>query len=110
MTEAQLESAWMQFGRLHLDPVTYTILVADRRMIFLTATEFQVLYDLIFHAGRFRTSEDIFQTVWGGRTAKGKASNVVAVYIRRLRHKIETDPTHPVHIITSRSKGYLFRP
>jgi DNA-binding response OmpR family regulator len=110
MTEAQLESSWMQFARFRLDPVTYMVVVANGRMVQLSATEFQVLYDLIFHAGRFRTSEDIFRTVWGGRTAKAKASNVVAVYIRRLRHKIETDPTHPVHIITSRCKGYLFRP
>src|SRR5262245_14518199 len=107
MAEAQLESAWRQVGRFGLDPVTYTIVVTDGRIVQLTATEFQVLYDLASHAGQFRTSQDILRTVWG---TKGKATNVVAVYVRRLRHKIEIDAAHPRHLVTARHKGYLFQP
>ena len=108
--KTQLESAWRQFGRFRLDPVTYTILVADGRMIGLTATEFQVLYDLISHARQFRTSEDILRKVWGASATKGKATNIVAIYVHRLRHKIESDPAHPRYIITSRRDGYMFQP
>jgi DNA-binding response OmpR family regulator len=84
--------------------------VADGRMVQLTATEFQVFYDLVSHAGQVRASQDIFRTVWGANTTKAKATSVVAVYVRRLRHKIEADPAHPRYIITSRQKGYLFHP
>jgi DNA-binding response OmpR family regulator len=108
MAEAQLESAWMQFGRFRLDPVTYTIVIPDGRMVKLTALEFRVLYELMSHAGQLCASEQILRSIWG-TGATGTATNAVAVYIRRLRHKIEPDPAHPIHIITSRFKGYLFQ-
>ena len=110
MADPQFESAWRQFGGFRLDLVTYTVVVADGRMVKLTAFEFRVFYDLVSHAGRFRTSQDIYQMVWGARTTKENGANVIAVYVRRLRRKIEPDPTHPVHIMTARRKGYLFQP
>ena len=109
MVEMQLEVAWRQFGPFRLDPVTYRVEVAGGRLTHLTATEFQVLYELVSHPGQFRTSQDIFRKVWGDSATIGKASNLVAVYIRRLRHKIERDPAHPRNVITFRRKGYQFR-
>jgi DNA-binding response OmpR family regulator len=106
MREAQLEAAWMRIGRFRLDPVTGMVVVNDGRVAYLTATEFQVLYDLLSHAGQFRASQDIFQAVWGGSNAKGNATNIVAVYVRRVRHKIEIDAGHPRYLLTSRFKGY----
>jgi DNA-binding response OmpR family regulator len=110
MVEMQFDSAWMQFGRFLLDPVTYTVLVADGRMVKLMALEFRMLYNLMSQAGRECANRDILLLVWGARATKGTATNKVAVYIRRLRHKIEADPAHPTHIITIRRKGYLFQP
>ena len=110
MTEAQLESAWMQFGRFRLDPVAYTVVIPDWRVVQLTALEFRVLYELMSHAGQLRASQDILRTVWGVSATEGTATNAVAVYVRRLRHKIEADPAHPKHILTFRRKGYLFQP
>jgi DNA-binding response OmpR family regulator len=109
MAETQLESAWMQFGRFRLDPVTYTVVLTDGRTVRLTALEFRVLYDLMSHAGQICASQDILRRVWGASATK-VTTNVVAVYIRRLRHKIEPNRAHPMHIITSRYKGYLFQP
>jgi DNA-binding response OmpR family regulator len=108
MAEQQLESAWVQFARFRLDPVTYTIVVTSGRAIGLTASEFRLLYDLISHAGHVRASRDILHAVWG-TAATEAATNKLAVYIRRLRQKIEVDPAHPTHIITIRRQGYLFQ-
>jgi DNA-binding response OmpR family regulator len=69
-----------------------------------------VLYDLMVHVGQVRTNRDILGTIWGTAATTGMATNVVAVYIRRLRQKIEVDPAHPKNIVTVRRQGYLFRP
>ena len=108
MTERRLESAWMQFGRFRLDPVTYTVVIPDGRVVQLTAFEFRVLYELMSHAGQLRASQDILRMVWGV-SATERTTNIVATYMLRLRHKIEADPAHPKHILTIRRKGYLFQ-
>jgi DNA-binding response OmpR family regulator len=108
LTERQLESAWKQFGRFRLDPVTYRVMLADGRAVQLTALEFRVLYALISNAGQVRASQEILRSIWG-TGATGTATNQVAVYVRRLRRKIEADPAHPTYIVTVGRKGYLFQ-
>jgi DNA-binding response OmpR family regulator len=110
MRELQSDSARMQIRHFSLDPVAYTTMLPGGRTIRLTALEFRVLYELVSHTGRVRTSQEILQAVWGGSAMKGTATNTVAVHIRRLRHKIESDPTDPKRIITIRNKGYMFQP
>src|SRR5262245_17412479 len=110
MTEREFAIPWVHVGPFRLDPVTYTVMITDDRAIALASSEFRVLYDLMTHAGQVRTSRDILRTVWGTTVSTETAANVVAVYVRRLRQKIEADPAHPRYIVTVRRNGYLFQP
>ncbi len=58
------------------------------------------------HPGRVYTRELLLEQVWGWEYSGD--SRTVDVHIRWLREKIETDPTHPKHLITIRSSGYRF--
>jgi DNA-binding response OmpR family regulator len=110
MTEHEFAAPWVQVGPFRLDPVTYTVMLADGRVIALASSEFRVLYDLMSHAGQVRANREILRTVWGTTVSTETAANVVAVYVRRLRQKIEADPVHPRYIVTVRRKGYVFQP
>jgi two-component system alkaline phosphatase synthesis response regulator PhoP len=110
MTERELEATWVQVGRFCLDPLTYTVVVPDGRVIELTTAEFRVLYDLMSYAGQVRASREIHRSVWGTAASAGTAANVVAVYIRCLRQKLEADSAHPTYILTVGRNGYLFQP
>jgi two-component system, OmpR family, response regulator RegX3 len=110
MTERELEVPWVQVGRFCLDPLNYTVVMPDGRAIELTTTEFRVLDDLISHAGQVRSSRELYRTAWGTTASAGTAANMVAVYIRCLRQKLEVDLAHPMHIIAVGRTGYLFQP
>jgi DNA-binding response OmpR family regulator len=89
-----------------LDPVNNTVVLPSGRSIELTPIEFRLLHYMARNNGRVLTHEQFLGTVWGYE-AEGY-SNQVAVYIRRLRSKIEPDPEAPRHIITLRGTGYRF--
>jgi DNA-binding response OmpR family regulator len=72
----------------------------------LTAREFDLLSFLAQNPDRVFRRADLLEHVWGytvGDTA------TVTVHIRRLRGKIEADPSQPVHIETVWGIGYRFR-
>ena len=73
--------------------------------ILLSAKEFSVLEVLIKNKGKPLTPEVIYKEVWGN--AYGDLS-AVAVYIQRLRKKIEEDSANPVFIETVFGLGYRF--
>lgn len=76
----------------------------DARPVDLTPTEYDLLKALIQNAGRVMTHQQIIQRVW----ADGRldAAHLLRVNISNLRRKIETDPTHPGHIVTEAGVGY----
>ena len=76
------------------------------RAVQLTATEFSILTLLAASPGRVFSREEIFERVRGEGTY-GEVSTVT-VHIRRLREKIETDPSDPSHIETVWGMGYRF--
>ncbi len=92
-------------GGLTLDPVEHRVVFEDRS-VELTPLEFRLLYYLMKNSGRVLNTSQILSKVWG-YDYEGE-SNLVAVYIRRLRTKIESDPEHPQHVITVRNLGYKF--
>ena len=53
------------------------------------------------------TSDEIYTEVWGNKY--GDATSV-AVYIRRIRRKLEDDPRNPIYVQTIHGKGYRFNP
>ncbi|HMO55906.1 MAG TPA: response regulator transcription factor [Roseiflexaceae bacterium] len=93
-------------GPITLDPIEHKVLFADGRMAVLTPIEFRLLYYMMQNTGRVLNSSQILSKVWG-YDYEGE-SNLVAVYIRRLRSKIEPENSTPQHVITVRNLGYKF--
>ena len=93
-------------GPLTLDPIEHTVLFDDGRQAVLTPIEFRLLYYMMQNSGRVLNTSQILSKVWG-YDYEGE-SNLVAVYIRRLRTKIEPDTDAPKHVVTVRNLGYKF--
>jgi two-component system, OmpR family, KDP operon response regulator KdpE len=74
----------------------------------LTPTEWHLLEVLVRHPGQLVVHRQLLQEVWG--PAYGTETNYLRVYLSQLRRKLETDPTHPRHIITEPGVGYRFEP
>lgn len=71
----------------------------------LTSAEYRLLCLLVRNAGRVITRSMIFNELWDS-TGDFVDDNTLSVYVRRLREKIEPDPSHPEHLITVRGFGY----
>jgi len=91
-------------GPLRLD-VTSGQLYHDRKEIALTVTESHILGHLMKNAGRVVTHSSLAEAVWGD-DYPGVADSL-KVHIRRLREKIEADPSHPQLILTRTGVGYF---
>ena len=73
----------------------------------LAAKEFELLTFLATNAGQVFTKEQLFSNVWGYEDYGD--INTVTVHIRRLREKIEINPSNPKYIITVWGVGYKFQ-
>jgi two-component system response regulator RegX3 len=93
-----------RFGPYTLD-YDSCILKKDGRRIPLSTNEYQCLAWLTEHPGKPMAVETIYNSVW-----KNKYGDIttVAVYVQRLRKKIEEDPSNPVYIETVHGMGYQF--
>lgn len=76
----------------------------DGRPVALTPTEYEILLLLAANPGRVFGSEEIFERVWKERYFE--SNNTVMVHVRRLREKVEDDPSHPTLIKTVWGVGY----
>jgi two-component system, OmpR family, response regulator ResD len=74
----------------------------------LTALEFDLLWFFAGHPNRLFTRRELMDEVWGYRSALD--TGTVTVHVRRLRSKIEDDPSRPRHLETVWGSGYRFRP
>ena len=74
----------------------------------LTQREFELLYYLAQHIGQVMTREHLLQQVWGYDYFGDVRT--VDVTVRRLREKIEDNPSHPNWLATRRGVGYYLRP
>lgn len=92
-------------GMFELFPADLKIVIADHPHIILTPTEMHVLRMLMLYAGQVVKREQLLSEVWNDNESN---SNIVDVYIRRLRVKLEADPDRPQHIISVRGSGYKF--
>lgn len=77
------------------------------RAIPVTATEFQILEKMLRQPGRVWSREALLQAVWG--LACHVTDRTVDVHIRRLRSKLEADPSNPQYICSVRGFGYTVR-
>lgn len=76
-----------------------------REEIALTPTEFRLLVYLARHGGQALSREQLLTAVWGHDTPV-ESDRTVNVHIRRLREKIEPNPSHPTLILTVPGVGY----
>ncbi|NUQ38954.1 MAG: response regulator transcription factor [Caldilineales bacterium] len=91
---------------IRLDPLTNRAELPSGRTVELTPIETRLLHCLMRNAGRVLTHDQLLDNVWGANY--GGYPNQIAVYVRRLRTKIEADPDRPQHLTTARGVGYRF--
>lgn len=96
----------LSMGKLTLDPATRTIQVTGQTSRRLTHLEFRLLYTLMIHRGQVLPTETIVEQVWG-YSGRGDR-DLVRGLVRRLRTKVEPDPSHPRYILTVPGVGYSF--
>lgn len=75
--------------------------------MFLTAKEFDILKILSINPNKVFSKDNIFEKVWGVDSFGDVGT--VTVHIRKLREKIEVDPSHPKYIETIWGVGYRFQ-
>ena len=92
-------------GQFELFPGEMKVIIADNVSITLTPTEMQVLRVLMSSTGQVVERDRLLAEVWNDSENN---SNIVDVYIRRLRLKLEEDADSPQHIISIRGIGYKF--
>ncbi len=96
----------LRMAGLTLDPSTRSVAVADQPRKRLTHLEFRLLYTLMIHRDQVLTPDIIVERVWGysGRGDK----ELVRGLVRRLRSKVEPDPSLPRFVVTEPRVGYMF--
>ena len=97
----------LEFDSLTINPRSRVVTVNDLP-IELTAKEFDMLYLLAQHPKQVFTREQLLERVWGG--AQYIDPGTVTVHVRRLREKIEVDPSQPTRLLTVWGVGYKFEP
>jgi hypothetical protein len=76
----------------------------------LTANEHRLLTHLQAHAGEVCAKDDLIQAVWSEEViVEGLRDDSLAQLVRRLRQKIEPDPSTPRYIHTAPGRGYMYR-
>lgn len=100
------DSKEITVGALTIHPEAYVVSKRGET-IELTHREFDLLHYLARHIGQVMTREHLLQTVWG-YDYYGDV-RTVDVTVRRLREKIEDNPSHPGWIVTRRGVGYYLR-
>ncbi|MGD1898467.1 MAG: response regulator transcription factor [Phormidesmis sp.] len=105
-TPADHQSAIVRCADIQLNRKTREVFRGDR-FIRLTAKEFDLLEYLMSHYFQVLTRAQILENVWGYEYAGG--SNIIEVYIRYLRRKLQGEEKQQRLIHTVRSVGYIFR-
>src|SRR5439155_2230064 len=95
----------LRFGSLEIDLAAHQVARAGKR-IDMTAREFEVLRVFVEHPRQVLSRDQLFELIWGSFGDR----SAVAVYIARLRQKIEPDPASPRFIVTVWGAGYRLDP
>jgi two-component system response regulator VicR len=99
------ETDKLTFGHLTIDKKAYKATLNGNE-VNLSAKEFELLYYLANHKNQVFTKTQLLDAIWGYATYGDE--NTVTVYIRRLREKVEADPSNPVLLKTVWGVGYKF--
>ncbi|HYI15484.1 MAG TPA: response regulator transcription factor [Thermomicrobiales bacterium] len=82
------------------------VVMIDGTSVDLTAKEFDLLYFLASHPRQVFTRDQLLDRVWGTEYIADEST--VTVHVRRLREKIERDPSNPEYVVTVWGVGYKF--
>lgn len=99
----QQETPQVRFGSVSVD-LSERRVTREGVLIHLTPIEYRLLTALVRHAGRVITHQQLLREVWG--PTRLESQHYLRVYMGHLRHKLELDPTQPVHILTETGVGY----
>jgi len=91
-----------QSGDLTVDLVHRTV-KRNGAEIKLSPKEYDILQQLVVHAGKVLTHRHLLREVWGDESADVQ---YLRVYMRQLRQKLEAEPERPQHILTEPGVGY----
>ncbi len=97
----------LEVGRLVIEPGARQV-TRDGEPLRLTLREFDLLHFMALHPRLVFSRAHLMDRVWGDEAAEG--TGTVTVHVRRLREKIEDDPSHPRHLETVWGAGYRFTP
>jgi len=103
------EKSLLQAGPLLLDIERRTVRISDGLPVNLTDLETRLLEYLMLNRGHILTIQDLISSVWGSGTAAMGDRDMLRQLVRRLRIKIEPDPSSPAFIETVPGKGYGLR-
>ena len=92
-------------GDVQLDPSRHEVVIRGEA-VNLPLKEFELLALLLEHAGRVLTRDTLIDRIWGHDYVGD--TKTLDVHIKRLRAKVEPDPTNPTHITTIRGLGYKY--
>lgn len=94
-------------GRLTIDLAARSVLIGSER-IQLSPKEYRLLQTLAQHAGNVVTHQQLLKDVWGIRHQH--RAHYLRIFVRKLRQKIEEDPTQPRILMTELGVGYRLAP
>ena len=97
----------LAYDGLVIDPAAREV-TRRNKPLRLTAREFELLWFLASHPRRVFSREHLMRRVWGYSAALD--TGTVTVHMRRLREKIEDEPSQPRHLETVWGVGYRFTP
>ncbi len=102
-----VEPGILQSGDLTVNLAESRVLFCGKDMEF-TGAEYRLLCLFLQNSGRILTRGAILDRLWD-RAGNFVDDNTLSVYVRRLREKLERDPSHPEHIKTVRGVGYQWK-
>jgi two-component system response regulator RegX3 len=95
----------LEVGDVRLDPERHEVVIRSEQVA-LPLKEFELLALLLANAGRVLTRDVLIDRVWGSDYVGD--TKTLDVHIKRLRAKVEDDPSAPTRITTIRGLGYKY--
>jgi len=106
LSEPTESSDSLVVGDLEIDPKAYIVKVRGEEIPF-SVKEFEILHYLALNMNQALSREKIFESIWGFNEYGD--INTVTVHVRKIREKIEEDPSTPKYIETIWGIGYKFK-
>jgi len=101
----ELPIGGLTVGDVTLDPEQHVVVIRSESVT-LPLKEFELLHLLLANAGRVLSRDILIDRVWG--TDYVGDTKTLDVHVKRLRARVETDPSNPTRIVTIRGLGYKY--